>query len=122
LNTVFADLMFKYEGLSVMAEYAIKGADGGPLVLNDADQVIAEYYTGNSYNVQAGYMLPSNIEFAVRYTDVNAETATDEKHYTFGLNKFFVGHKLKIQTDFSFIDRVDRQNTALWRTQLDIHF
>lgn len=122
LNTFFADLMFKYQGLSVMFEYADKEADGGPNVLGEADTIIGTYYTGSAYNIAAGYMLPSNVELAVRYTDVKADSATDEKHYTIGLNKFVVGHKLKIQTDFSLIDRADRQNIAMWRTQFDIHF
>lgn len=122
LNTVFADLMFKYHGLSVMIEYADKTADGGPVVYDENDTEIGKYYTGSSYNIAAGYMLPNNIEFALRYTDVLADSSTDEKHYTFGLNKFFVGHKLKVQTDFSYIDRAESQNTALWRTQVDIHF
>ena len=114
LSTFFADLMFKYQGLSVMIEYVDKATE--------ANLEFSPYYTGSSYNVAAGYILPCNLEFAVRYTDVKADVATDEKHYTFGLNKFFVGHKLKLQTDFSFIDRADNQNSVLWRTQVDIHF
>jgi len=122
LNTFFADLMFKYQGLSVMIEYVDKAADGGPQVYGENDELIGQYYTGSSYNIATGYMFDNNMEIAVRYTDVSADVSADEKHYTLGLNKFFVGHKLKLQTDFSFIDRTDRQNTALWRTQVDIHF
>lgn len=121
LNTYFVDLMFKYQGLSVMFEYADKEAENGPLVM-EGDIIIGEYYTGTGYNFATGYMFNNNMELAVRYTDIKADTSTDEKHYTVGLNKFFVGHKLKIQTDFSLIDRADKQNTALWRTQVDIHF
>ena len=121
LNTFFADLMFKYQGLSVMAEYVDKKADEGPYLF-EGDIVIGQYYTGTALNIATGYMFKNDIELAVRYTTVDAEVATDEKHYTIGLNKFFVGHKLKIQTDFSFVDRFERQNTALWRTQVDIHF
>lgn len=122
LNTFFADMMFKYQGLSVMAEYADKAADGGPNVLDEEGNIIGTYYTGSSYNVQAGFMFAYNMEIAARYTDVKADAATDEKQYTIGLNKFFVGHKLKIQTDFTLIDRAESQNNAMWRTQVDIHF
>ncbi len=122
LNTFFADLMFKYQGLSVMIEYADKEAEDGPNVFDVDDTIIGTYYTGSSYNIATGYMFQNNIEFAVRYTDVKADAATDEKHYTVGLNKFFVGHKLKLQSDFSFIDRAEGQNTTMFRTQLDIHF
>jgi len=123
LNTFFADLMFKYQGLSVMAEYTDKATgDDNPFVFDVDDTIIGEFYTGSAYNVAVGYMFSNNMELAVRYTDVDADVATDEKHYTIGLNKFIVGHKLKIQTDFSIIERFDRQNTALWRTQVDFHF
>jgi len=122
LNTIFADMMFKYEGCSIMFEYADKVAQFGPNVVDEDDNIIGTYYTGSGYNIQAGYMFANNMELAARYTNINAEAATDEQHYTIGLNKFFVGHKLKIQTDFSLIDRVDRQNSSMWRTQVDIHF
>ncbi len=122
LNTIFVDLMFKYQGLSVMFEYADKEAVGGPLVLDIDESEIGKYYTGSAYNIATGYMLPSNWEVAVRYTDVKADTSTDEQHYTIGLNKFIVGHKLKIQTDFSYIDRAVSQNSTLFRAQMDIHF
>lgn len=122
LNTIFADLMFKYEGLSVMFEYADKTAQDGPMVFDFENNQIGQYYTGTGYNIATGYMFPNDMELAVRYTNIDAEASTDEKHYTIGLNKFFVGHKLKIQTDFSLINRVDRQNSSMFRTQVDIHF
>jgi len=123
LNTIFADMMFKYQGISFMAEYADKAtADDVPYIFDVNDEQIGKYYTGSAYNLALGYMFDNNYEVAVRYTDVTADTSTDEKHYTFGLNKFIVGHKLKVQTDFSFIDRAERQNSTLWRTQMEIHF
>jgi len=123
LNTIFVDMMFKYQGLSIMYEFADKKADGDDPFAYDVDgSVIGSFYTGSAHNIQMGYMLPSNIEFAARYTEVSADASRDEKHYTFGLNKFFVGHKLKLQTDFSLIKRDGSQNSALWRTQVDIHF
>jgi len=123
LNTFFVDLMYKHKGFSLMGEYADKRtSDGDPFVVDFEDNQIGKFYTGTGLNIQAGYMFDSNVEFAVRYTDINAETSNDEEHYTIGLNKFFVGHKLKIQTDFSVINRDGRQNSALWRTQVDIHF
>ena len=122
LNTFFADMMFKFQGYSIMIEYVDKAADNGPLVIDENDTIIGTYYTGSAYNINAGYMVSGDTEVALRYTDISADTATDERHYTIGLNKFFVGHKLKLQTDFTFIDRAQEQNTTMWRTQLEIHF
>ena len=118
LNTFFADLMFKYQGLSIMCEYVDKVRSSDPDVID----LFVPYFTGSSYNLSAGYMFSNNMEVALRYTDVSADIATDENHYTIGINKFFVGHKLKIQTDFSVVNREDSQDFLLWRTQMDIHF
>ena len=123
LNTIFIDMMFKYQGLSIMGEYANKKtSDDDPFVFDLEENLIGEFYTGTAINLQLGYMFENNVEIAVRYTEVDADTANDEVHYTLGLNKFFVGHKLKIQTDFSLINIDGGQNSALWRTQVDIHF
>jgi hypothetical protein len=123
LNTLFIDMMFKYQGLSIMAEYADKAvADGIPFVFDKDGTEIGKFYTGSAYNVALGYMFKTNYEIAARFTDVVAETSNNERHYTVGLNKFFYGHKLKIQTDFSLISREGKQNTGMWRTQVDVHF
>ncbi len=123
LNSFFADLMFKYQGISVMAEYVDRTtSDGISLIFDEEGSQIGKYYTGSAYNVAAGYMFDNNMEVALRLTEIAADSSTDETHYTIGINKFFVGHKLKIQMDYSFINRLDDQNTSLLRTQVDIHF
>jgi len=123
LNTFFVDCMFKYQGFSFMGEYARKTTeDDDPFVFDEEGNQIGEFYTGSAINLAMGYMFENNIEFALRYTEVNADEATDEEHYTVGLNKFFVGHKLKLQIDFSYVDREDSQDFTLLRTQVDIHF
>lgn len=128
LNTFFADLMFKYQGLSVMAEYADKkAADDNPFILEDINGTLEEigtFYTGTGLNVQAGYMFPSNYEIALRYTDINPQegVSRNEDHYTLGLSRYVVGHKLKLQTDFSLIQLEEADDEFLWRFQMDVHF
>ena len=128
LNTFFADLMFKYQGLSIMAAYADKRTgDRDPNVyetLPTGRQEIGTFYTGTGFNMQLGYMFPSNYEIAFRYTDINPDegVSRDETHYTLGLSKFIVGHKLKIQTDASLIRLDGRDDEFLWRLQMDVHF
>ncbi|MFK8101871.1 MAG: porin [Saprospiraceae bacterium] len=125
LNTFFADLMFKYRGLSVMMEYVDKrAANDNPFVLDGEDVLIGTFYTGTGFNVAMGYLLKSNYEIAVRYTDINPTegVSNDETHYTLGFSKYVVGHKLKIQTDFSLIEKEGRDDALLIRAQMDIHF
>ena len=42
--------------------------------------------------------------------------------YTFGISKFVVGHKLKVQTDVSFLDIQGETDILLYRLQVDLHF
>jgi len=125
LNTFMADLMFKYKGFSVMAEYADKSTgDNNPIVLDGSGKKIGTFYTGSGFNVQAGYMFKSNWEPVLRYTDITpqAGVANSETQYTIGLNKFVVGHKLKIQTDLTFRAINGADDQLFFRTQVDIHF
>ena len=125
LTTFFADLMFKYRGFSVMMEYADKkAANDDPFVYEDGDVLIGTFYTGTGLNLSLGYLLKSNYEIALRYTDINPSegVANDENHYTLGISKFIVGHKLKVQTDFSLIEKDSRDDAFLVRAQVDIHF
>ena len=128
LNTFFADLMFKYQGFSAMIEYADKMAkDDDPFVMEGigGEMVrIGTFYTGTGLNLQAGYMFPSNYEIAVRYTDINPDegVSRQEDHYTLGFSKFVVGHKLKLQSDFSLIQLEESDDEFMFRFQMDVHF
>lgn len=125
LNTFFADLMFKYKGFSLMGEYAHKEtSDGISDVFDVNDEVVGTFFTGSGFNLQAGYMFENNWEVAGRYTTIspNAGVSNDENQYTFGISKFVVGHKLKIQTDFTYRKIDQKDDGLLWRTQVDIHF
>ncbi len=128
LNTFFADMMFKYQGISVMAEYANKKTgDDDPFVFEETENgplVIGTFFTGTGFNLSTGYLFKNNYEIALRYTDINPTegVANDETQYTLGLSKYVVGHKLKVQTDFSLIERDERDDAFLLRAQVDIHF
>lgn len=125
LNTFFADMMFKYKGFSVMAEYADKRtADNIPFVYDGNGKKIGTFYTGTGFNIQAGYVFKNNWEPVLRYTSMSPQQGVEnsETQYTFGLNKFIVGHKLKVQTDITYraINGLDDQ--LFLRTQVDFHF
>lgn len=125
LNTIFVDAMFKYRGLSIMAEFTDKKtSDDNPLVFNELDDEIGTFYTGSGLTVSAGYLLKNNWEIALRYTTINPDevVSNDEIEYTFGLSRYIVGHKLKIQTDLSYQDVVNRDDRLFWRVQVDLHF
>ncbi len=125
LYSFFADLMFKYQSWSVMAEYVDrKATDDNPFILNNEGEVINEYYTGSATNLAIGYMMPKNWEVALRWTNVKPtkDVANNEDQYTLGFSKFVVGHKLKVQTDVT-LRKIDVAEDELnFRMQMDLHF
>lgn len=125
LSTIFADMMFKYQGFSIMAEYANKQTTD-PIVKDDDGEEKGKYIVGTGLNIQSGYLFKNNIELAARYTEVKFEKEIDENpayFYTLGLSKYFVGHNLKIQTDITLTDEEFNDETPLlYRFQVELAF
>ena len=125
LETLFADLMYKHDGLSIMAEYAKKmTSDDNPIVLDEYGEEAGTFFTGSAISAQAGYMFKSNWEIAGRYTMITPDekVGSDEAEYTLGISKYVVGHKLKIQSDLSYRDVSGKDGLFTFRLQTDIHF
>ena len=101
-KTVFVDAMFKSNGFSTMFEYASKTTDEDAL-LSDG----TSYQTGTGINLQAGYLFQNNFEVAARYTGINPEDnnwSDDYSEMTLGFSRYIVGHNLKVQSDFTYVD------------------
>ncbi|MFT5724270.1 MAG: phosphate-selective porin OprO/OprP [Bacteroidia bacterium] len=114
-----ADLLFKYQGFSVLAEYAQTEGD------NQFTDVSNNYNTGTGLNVQAGYLFKSNWEFAARYTSVAPDDASfsaikEQNEYTLGISRYISGHNLKIQSDYGIIETVAASSTSNYRFRLQI--
>jgi len=130
--TIFGDMMFKYKGFSFLAEYAFKKTllkSGQSLSVTDSTVVSISgqtVRTGQGISVQAGYLLKSNWEIAARYTTVVPDWSrsfTGLNEYTLGISKYVVGHKLKVQTDITLINRFGTSTQELrYRLQVEIAF
>ena len=125
-TTVFIDAMYKHNGLSFMGEYAKRTADS--IIATEADGVTPTgdvVLTGNALNLQLGYLFKNNYEIAGRFTTLDYETLTTAlptKQYTLGLNRFLVGHKLKVQSDISYTELDGEKDNITFRIGFDIHF
>ncbi len=126
INTLFIDAMFKYKGFSFMAEYADRDAKH-PLAKNsDGTLTGDEVQIGNGFNLQAGYLLNKDWEVSGRFTNIeldkNITGKNPENQYTLGVSKYIVGHKLKVQSDISYLSIDGSNNELMYRLQFDIHF
>jgi hypothetical protein len=126
INTLFIDAMFKYQGFSFMAEYADRNAKDPFAKNSDGTLTGDEVQVGNGLNLQAGYLLNNDWEVSGRYTNIeldkNITGKNPESQYTLGVSKYIVGHKLKVQTDVSYLSKDESNNGMMYRLQFDIHF
>ncbi len=122
LQVFFADVIFKYKGLSFMAEYANKIAKKNFTKAEVSDR----YKTGEGYMAALGYVFKNNLEIAARYAKITPDNEDysalkDRTEYTLGLSRYIVGHNLKIQSDVSLLDfKDDKQNDILFRLQVEL--
>lgn len=126
ISTTFIDLMFKYQGFSVMAEYANRTASDRLAKNSDGSLTGDEVEVGSGLNVQAGYVFKNNWEFSGRYTSIDFDdlmtTKNGQDQYTLGISKYIVGHNLKVQSDVGYSTIEASEDQVMWRLQFEIHF
>jgi len=132
LQTIFADIHFKYKGFSFMGEYVNRTIPNGSPVLwaiydinGEIIDVEETYYTGSAINLQMGYLMKNNWEIAGRYTQVTPESITMNNNinqYTLGFSRYVVGHNLKVQGDISYTQEANKEDVVLFRLQTEFNF
>ena len=75
----------------------------------------------------SGYLFNNDLELTGRFTTIALDkeiTGEDlETQYTMGLSKYFKGHKLKIQSDVSYLNVQNNDTSGLmYRMQFELHF
>jgi len=126
INSLFVDAMFKFQGFSFMGEYALRNADDAMAKNSDGTLTGDMVQVGSGLNLQSGYLFENNWEVSGRYTNVSLDEISIgeriENQYTVGLSKYIVGHKLKVQTDLSYLTVANSADELMYRLQVDIHF
>lgn len=92
-NGFTADLAAKIERANFEASVNYGSVEDGP-----------DKHDRFSYRLQAGYMLTSDFEAAVRWAAASFDDGDDEREITFGLNYYLAGHRAKVQVDYSNIN------------------
>ncbi|MCL6266858.1 porin [Flagellimonas myxillae] len=125
INTTFVDAMFKYNGFSFMGEFAHRDAKDPVAKNSDGTETGDIVGVGSGINLQSGYLFKNNWEVSGRYTNIDLDDLTGrpmETQYTLGLSKYLVGHKLKVQSDLSYLTIENGTNELMFRLQMDVHF
>ena len=121
-----ADYLFKYNGFysiggfvitraqvpdNIAGEFRLNGTFATYSSMQTAEQtkntVLSRLNLGRGFNIQAGYLLPSNWAFGGRFSAlkedrVTATFADNDKAYTFVTTKYLSAHALKIQFELGY--------------------
>lgn len=134
INTLFADMIFKYRGWSLMAEYMNAQSDNAVTSSEDGKNRRA-VRTGDGYMVQGGYVWPSMWSITGRYSETTPDDEVSsvinpfysaETEARLGLSKYLRGHRIKVQSDIGYMtDKgldTDAQDFWEWRFQMELGF
>lgn len=112
METAFFDFLFKYNGWAFAAEYMDRNATD-PITYNVDDPTQQQHvFVGYGQNYQGSYLFRKNYEIGLRYSKVSPDnilqtdlpvTAREPERtqYTLGATKYFRGHRVKLQTEFT---------------------
>lgn len=102
-NVYMADMVFKYRGFALTAEYIRRDTDGSPVV-KGSDGKSRVIVTGDGINTQLSYCFKSMWEIAARHSlvsphhDVLSQVHENEQ-YGLGVTKYLNMHKVKLQAN-----------------------
>ncbi|MCC6767413.1 MAG: porin [Bacteroidia bacterium] len=115
IQTLIADLLFKYQGWAVMGEVFYRTANSTIQVKQPGDTLYV--YQGNGLNIQASRMLSASNELALRYVSVApaAKLLPYEKQtdmIMLGFNRYLSAHRVKLQASvyYQFLEGNMRVN------------
>ncbi len=106
----YADVIFKFNGFSFLAEYIHRNVDN-ELMLMNGDLYSSEKISGEGLYAQSGTFLTDQIELTSRFTYLNPDDIhhtemgkfTHQKKFALGFNYFFLGHSLKLQSQIGYV-------------------
>jgi hypothetical protein len=121
-----ADILLKYQGFCILAEFMNSSATGLSGIYTDSSaqtssilkpgQISQFLVLGDAFNLQAGYATKSGFSFDIRYEKHNPEFKDEPLSVlpqaevsTLGISKYFPDHRLKIQASASQVKYASNQ-------------
>ena len=105
IGSYYADLVFKYRGFALAADYLGRHMFGQSAVISGGQYI----YTGSGLNVQGSYLFDGKWELAARNSTMFPDGEIQPfvgyslwNQSTIGLTRYIIGHSLKVQLDVSY--------------------
>lgn len=129
LFSVHADALLKYQGFALSSEYLYRSTDSA--FTYNADGALRYVYVGQGVNTQASYCFKKMFEIALRHSILLpgkqlAIIENQKSEYALCVGKYFMKHRLKVQTDFTYhrehnpYKSVKNLNNYTWRFQVEL--
>ena len=134
-----ADILLKFKGFSLLAEFMNSSAAGLAGIYTDSSSAIGAVLKpgqisqflvlGNAFNVQAGYTTKSGYSLDVRYekrtpefSDQALSVLQQAEVSTLGLSKYFPDNRLKIQGTLSQVKYLNSKKSILSELMMQVVF
>lgn len=107
IETTIFDILYKHNGWAFSGEFISRYAPN-PVTVNSSDSNDQQHvYAGHGQNFQGSYLFRNNYEIVTRYSTVvpNAAIQLLEpklEQYTLGATKYLQGHRVKLQSEFTY--------------------
>lgn len=127
IDTYFADLLFKYRGFALSAEYAKRDTNNPIVPISSTDN--GAIFKGQGATAQLSYIFSNKISPVIRYTrlfpdDKILSVENEKTQYTVGLTKYLNKHQVKLMADYTLeheensLSDISRDN-HIFRMQLE---
>lgn len=107
IETTMFDLLYKHNGWAFAGEFLRRNTND-PITRNPADITEEQHvYAGHGQNYQGSYLFRNNYEIVARYSVVVPDhdiqlVEPQLEQYTLGATKYLRGHRVKLQTEFTY--------------------
>ncbi|MFV0553775.1 MAG: porin [Mangrovibacterium sp.] len=126
MTNILLDAVLRYQRWSFLAEYGRRSANNPEAFNSDGSEAGFTVPEGNAYNVQGGFLFPSNWELSARYSEAyfkhNVYNGEAKRCGTVAISRYIVQHKLKVQGDFSHFSYGGGINSSLARLHFVLQF
>lgn len=128
INTLFADVMFKYNGFSTFGAYMRRSAPDGAIATDLADVNKVNYVaSGQGVDLQSSYLFRSKYELIARYSHLAVspeikQFRPDDSQYTIGVTMYIWEHVFKLQSELTYNTQhfVDHTKKNAWYVRFQV--
>ncbi len=109
ITSVFADIVMKYNGCALYAEFMSRSTKGTAFDSDDSEALYV--LTGHGVNGQISYLIGRYWEIAARYSKIIPDKEIKSREpessmATIGINKYLNNHKVKLQLNLSHCEEI----------------